>query len=339
MNNNSDIILHLSLIYGVGLASINKLIEIIGVKNFKSIYSLGQNDFLEIGFSKDKSNKLFKGLKDFNNFEQEKKLIEKNKIKIISILDENYPETLKNIENPPSILYCKGNIELLKFKKMISFIGSRDSHGYGKFVTENLVRDLIVEDWTIVSGGALGADTFAHEASLRFSGRTVSVLGSGLCKLYPKENKDLFNEILEKNGVLCSIFSCNQEPAKSNFPIRNRIISGLSLGTVVVQADEKSGSLITAQYALDQGRDIFAVPGMINDRLSFGVHNLIKNGGAILCLFQVVNTYLRKLNNIPILNVMVKIVMLMNNIIGWNLDKLFFRYDFYTINYLVVAKK
>lgn len=181
------------------------------------------------------------------------------KVKIIKIADKIYPESLKNIPDPPKILYCLGNLEILQ--KNIAVVGTRKITKYGQFVTSNLVKGLVENDITIVSGMALGVDGVAHWTAIRNGGKTVAVLGAGVDVIYPPENKDLYNSILESGGLIISEVPPGQRVSREMFPARNRIISGLSEAVIVTEAALKSGSLITARLALDQGRDVFAVPG------------------------------------------------------------------------------
>jgi len=223
--------------------------------------------------------------------EQELDLLAKYKANVLTIKDDLYPENLKTIHDPPPVLYFKGNI-IKQDKNSISLVGSRKATYYGKMVAENLSKDLALAGLTIISGMARGIDTAAHKGALSVNGRTFAVLGCGIDLIYPPENRRLAKEI-EESGALITEFSFSTLPERQNFPRRNRIISGLSLGTVVVEAGEKSGALITADFALEQGREVFAVPGNITSSLSNGTHNLIKQGA------KLVNNYRDILEEIP----------------------------------------
>lgn len=225
------------------------------------------------------------------NLEQELDLLDKHKVKVLTIEDDFYPQNLKEIHDPPPVLYFKGNI-IEKDKNSISIVGSRKATYYGKMVAENLSKDLALVGLTIISGMARGIDTAAHKGALSVNGRTIAVLGCGIDVIYPPENRRLAKEI-EESGAIITEFSFSALPERQNFPRRNRIISGLSLGTVVVEAEEKSGALITTDFALEQGREVFAVPGNINSSLSNGTHNLIKQGA------KLINTYQDILEEIP----------------------------------------
>lgn len=229
------------------------------------------------------SSRLFEDKNNINP-EQELDLIYKYKVNALTIEDALYPENLKTIHYPPPVLYFKGTI-IEADKNSISIVGSRKATYYGKMVAEKLSKDLALAGLTIISGMARGVDTAAHKGALSVNGRTVAVLGCGIDYIYPPENRRLVQEIQE-SGAVISEFPLSTLPERQNFPRRNRIISGLSLGTVVVEAAEKSGALITADFALDQGREVFAIPGNINSPLSNGSHNLIKQGAKLVNNYQ-----------------------------------------------------
>lgn len=207
-------------------------------------------------------------------------LIEKHNIDITTILDEEYPKSLHYIYDSPKVLYRKGEFQE-KDQLAIGIVGSRKATAYGKWATEKFVKELVNMDVTIVSGLALGIDAIAHRAALEEGGRTIAVLGNGLDTIYPKRNKALYEEI-PKNGTIITEYTLGVPPLAYNFPQRNRMISGLSLGIIVIEAKEKSGSLITAYHALEQGKEVFALPGNINSIFSKGTNQLIKDGAKIL---------------------------------------------------------
>ena len=197
-------------------------------------------------------------------------------ISIVSFWDDHYPMLLKKIYSPPVILYWKG--QPLQYKEdAVAVVGTRRFTPYGKSVTQKLTSDLVSKNISIVSGLARGIDTIAHKAAVAGGGRTISVLGSGLDVIYPGENRKLVEEICEK-GTLISEFPLGTKPDRGNFPQRNRIISGLAHATVVVEAGDRSGAILTALNAVDQNRDIFSVPGRITDKQSVGANRLIRNG-------------------------------------------------------------
>ena len=200
-------------------------------------------------------------------------------IEYTTIEDVHYPSLLKQIHDPPFILFYKGILK--KHTLNIAIVGSRICSNYGKEVTKYLASKLAEEGVNVVSGMARGIDSHAHLGTLATGGYTTAVLGSGLDVIYPPENKGMFNKIIQ-DGLVISEFPPGMPPEAANFPARNRIISGLSQGVIVVEAAIKSGSLITADFALEQGRDVFAVPGNITSKNSKGTNNLIKQGAKIV---------------------------------------------------------
>lgn len=204
----------------------------------------------------------------------------KKDIKVITQEDKSYPDRLKQIFDPPVVLYVKGEIKK-EDDRALAVVGTRKITSYGREVTEMLIRDLASYNFTIVSGLARGVDSLAHKLALENGLRTIAVLGSGVDVIYPPENKKLASEIIQ-NGALVSEIPPSVEPSRGYFPARNRIISGLSLGVLITEADEKSGSLITAGQALEQNREVFAVPGPIYSKLSRGPAELIKQGAKLV---------------------------------------------------------
>jgi DNA processing protein len=201
----------------------------------------------------------------------------------ILLLDDGvYPSSLREIYDPPIVLYVKGAWSECLDQPCVGVVGSRKCSTYGQNTSVMLARDLAQRGITVVSGFARGIDAAAHRGALEAGGRTVAVLGTGINQVYPREHQRLAAEILKGGGALISQFPLGTPPVAENFPYRNRIISGLSLGIVVVEASEHSGSLITARLAIEQNRDVFAVPGNITSRNSFGTNYLIKGAGAKL---------------------------------------------------------
>ena len=226
--------------------------------------------------------------------------IEKFGCQVVIQSDENYPELLRQIYDPPVVLYVKGTL-LAKDKNGVAIVGSRMTTHYGVETARKLAHQLAYIGVTIVSGGARGIDTAAHQGALLSKGRTIAVLGTGINLIFPAENVELFERIAAQ-GALITQFPFNRKADKQSFPIRNRLVAGMTLGTVVVEANLTSGALITARMAADNGRQVFAVPGRIDSPRSKGCHELIKNGaklceGAedILCEFE----YLFPANNRP----------------------------------------
>lgn len=222
--------------------------------------------------------KIVQSIKDID-IKEELGLIKKHGVKVITFLDEDYPKNLKNIYAPPVVLYVKGEI-LPQDDIAIAIVGSRLASFYGIQTAERLGFELASRGITIVSGLARGIDSSAHKGALKAKGRTLAILGSGIANIYPEEHKTLAQKISE-SGALISEFPMMTIPDKGNFPKRNRIISGLSVGVVIVEAAEKSGALITSDIALEQGREVFAVPGKIDSITSRGTNKLIKQGAKL----------------------------------------------------------
>ena len=197
----------------------------------------------------------------------------------ITIKDDVYPECLKEISNPPLKLYYKGNLDLLKEERLIAVVGTRNPSSYGKLCCEYMVKKMSRANITIVSGFAKGIDSIAHKTSLLTDGKTIAVIASGLDIVYPASNLSLYREIEEK-GLILSEYEAGVKPFKSNFPQRNRIIAGLSRGTIVVESKDRGGSLITADLALEFNRDVYAVPGDVFSEYSKGCNNLIRDSRA-----------------------------------------------------------
>lgn len=214
------------------------------------------------------------------DFEWEK--MQRENIQMLILSDPQYPALLKEITNPPYIIYKKGGLDF-NYSPMISIVGSRRYTSYGSQIATSLAKDLASAGVVVVSGMALGIDTFAHRGALDNAGKTVAVLGNSLddMNIYPRNNLNLSREIIE-NGALLSEYPIEMPAGKLTFPARNRIVAGLSLGTIVIEAGEKSGSLITANMALEYNREIFSVPGSIFSPLSYGTNNLIKSGARVV---------------------------------------------------------
>lgn len=205
----------------------------------------------------------------------------------VLILDDgSYPYLLREIADPPITLYVKGDWQACFDAPCIGVIGSRKCSTYGENASEMLARDLAENGICVVSGFARGIDSAAHRGALRGKGKTIAVFGTGIDQVYPKENKKLVDEILESGGAIVSQFPLETPPLKENFPYRNRIISGLSYGVLLVEASERSGSLITARLAMEQNREVLAVPGNITSRNSFGTNYLIKSGAKLVQQWQ-----------------------------------------------------
>jgi len=195
---------------------------------------------------------------------------------LMTIWDDDYPQALKQIYDPPPMLFVRGTL-LPQDRFAVGIVGMRQPSVYGKLVTQQIASKLLERKLNIISGLAYGIDTIAHETAVKLAGRTIAVLGSGVDNIYPPENRALAQKIIDRGAVI-SEFPMATEPDRGNFPRRNRIISGMSLGIVVVEAGEKSGALLTADFAVEQNREVFAVPGNINSPRSIGPNSLIKQG-------------------------------------------------------------
>jgi len=211
---------------------------------------------------------------------REMELIKKRRVEVVSCFDEGYPANLKEIYDPPVILYVKGELTD-EDRYSIGIVGSRHASRYGLQTAERLGCELASRGLTVVSGLARGIDAAGHKGALKAKGRTIAVLGSGLANIYPPENIELADEIA-KDGAVISEFPMLMEPCKGNFPRRNRIISGLSLGVIVVEAARNSGALITTDFALEQGRELFAVPGQARTATAAGTNMLIRQGAKLV---------------------------------------------------------
>lgn len=202
-------------------------------------------------------------------------------MEILSKEDKCYPKRLLKIKDAPTKLYVEGNYQLLN-KDSIAIVGTRKSTEYGQKYAKKFAEELSQRGMCIVSGLAVGIDTIAHINSMKEQGKTIAVLGSGFNKIYPEENKLLFNQILENNGCVVSEYPPDEEMDKSNFPKRNRIISGISLGTLVIEATYRSGSTITAKYAIEQRKEVFCIPNRLDISTGYSTNLLIKNGANLV---------------------------------------------------------
>ena len=214
------------------------------------------------------------------DLEAEWKRLQQSGAQLLTWDDAGYPHNLRQTPNPPPVLYVRGEINS-QDSLAVAIVGTRRASAYGREVTHTLVTELVQHGITIVSGLALGIDAIAHQTAVEAGGRTLAVLGSGVDQVYPASNRAIATGV-QQNGALISEYSLGTKPEASNFPPRNRIISGLSLCVIVVEAGERSGALLTAQFAAEQGRDVFAVPGSILHPGSIGCNQLIQNGAAPL---------------------------------------------------------
>jgi DNA processing protein len=267
----------LKSIDGIGNVNFGALVDQFG--SLPAVFAASSHDLKEIkGISSPLASAIV-GFKDWDKVKRELDLLDKQKIGIITYEDELYPQKLLNIYDRPPFIYVLGSLN--KDDINIAIVGSRMASTYGKYTTEKISRELALKGITVVSGMARGIDSAAHRGAIIAHGRTIAILGSGLDVIYPPENEKLFAGIVE-NGAVISEFPPGTPPRSSNFPARNRIISGMSYGVVIVEAGEKSGSLITARLALEQGREVFAVPGSIDSAGSRGTNKLIKQGAKLI---------------------------------------------------------
>jgi DNA processing protein len=250
-------------------------------KTPENIFRAGIQELMGVaGIGKNTAENILRVSEDKRLLDKERKLIERYKVKVVTVFDEDYPQILKQIYDPPVVLYIKGELKAVD-KTSIAIVGSRRCTYYGRDTATRLAAELASLGITVTSGMARGIDTAAHNGALDAGGRTIAVLGSGLANIYPPENIRLAERIAD-SGAVISEFPMTMPPLSENFPRRNRIISGLSLGTVVVEAAEDSGALITTRCALEQGREVFSVPGQAGSAVSKGTNQLIRDGAKLV---------------------------------------------------------
>lgn len=268
----------LNLLPDIGSLRIRNLVEHFG--RVEDIFSAQINDLCQVKDIGEKLAKRILSVPKEIDLDKELKLIEKYQVKLIFWGDENYPTGLKTLPDPPMVIYLCGELKEEDIFA-ISIVGTRRATNYGKMVTERLAKGLAEAKITVISGLARGIDTVAHQSALSAGGRTLAVLGNGLAVHYPPENRKLEEKIIN-SGALLSEFPMTYPPERANFPRRNRLIAGLSFGVIVIEAGIQSGALITARLALEQGREVFAVPGSIFSPYSRGTHLLIKEGAKLV---------------------------------------------------------
>ena len=291
-----------SLIPKLGASRKLKLLEIF--KSPEIIYNLSKKELMQInGIGEEIANNII-NLKNNQLIEKHIEFMKQNNIDFINIFDKEYPQKLKEIYDPPVSLYIKGNKKILN-ENNIAIVGCRDCTDYGKKAAKYFAYNLAKQNINIVSGLAKGIDSYSHLGCIavyyeqenkrnmpkyinneNYIGKTIAVVGNGLDITYPKENIEIAKKIIRSGGAIISEYPCGTKPEKMNFPARNRIISGLSKRIIVVEAKEKSGTLITVDFALEQGRDVFVVPGNINSINSIGTNDLIKQGAKIVTTFE-----------------------------------------------------
>ena len=268
----------LNMLEGVGPVKVRALIEALGSPEF--IFNTPHKELVRVqGIGAELARRILDAPTSLDCTAEVQKA-NRHGIRIVAFSDNEYPLNLKEIHDPPLVLYIRGSLSAHD-RHAVAIVGSRRTSHYGRVVSDRLAYQLAKVGFTVVSGLARGVDTTAHEGSLKGGGRTLAVLGSALDRLYPPENTDLADRIA-KQGALLSEFPMGTEPSRSTFPIRNRIVSGLCSGIVVVEAGRNSGALITANEAMEQGRLVFAVPGRIDTPTSKGCHDLLKQGARLV---------------------------------------------------------
>ena len=270
--------LWLTLNVGLSRHKIKRLLDDFGTVD--NIFDASKKDFSCLEYIDDDiKNKLIN--KDVTNLSQIESIMEKYRVRLLTVDSPDYPRDLKEIDDAPVMLYARGaNIDLNEYL-CIAMVGTRKCTKYGAKVAEAMACEMAEEGALVVSGMADGIDTYSHIGALKAGAPTVAILGCGVNNPYPKKNAGLMKRIMEK-GMVISEYPFNSEPKPWHFPERNRIIAGLSKGTLVVEGEEQSGSLITANYAAEFNRDVFAVPGNIDSMMSKGTNNLIKNGAYVV---------------------------------------------------------
>lgn len=264
----------LSRIEGLNPKFLNDLLE--KYKSPRIIWEKTKEELIEDGIKEIYAKEII-NTKYRNELEKYLDYMKRNNIELITIEDKEYPDKLKLIYDPPIVIYIKGNKKILN-EKSVAIVGCRLCTKYGENIAKKLAYNLSLNNINVISGLARGIDSCAHKGSLNGEGKTIAVVGCGLDRVYPEENKELFNKIINNNGAIISEYVIGTKPLAKNFPKRNRIISGLSNGVIVVEAREKSGTLITADFALEQGKEVYAVPGNITNCNSYGTNELIKQG-------------------------------------------------------------
>ena len=281
MTTNAELVyqLALTLVPNIGCVQAKILVEHFG--DVATVFKAKESTLKNIEGIGEIRARSIKSFSDFSTAEEEIKFIEKFKIKTLFIGSNDYPRRLMNCYDSPTLLFCKGDANL-NASKIIAMVGTRNHSEYGKHITEKLVKDLTDQQIMVISGLAFGIDAIAHKAAIKNGLATVGVLAHGLDQVYPSEHTGLAKDILKNNGGLLTEYRSKTRPDKHNFPVRNRIVAGMSDATIVTETGIKGGSMITAELANGYNKDVFAVPGKITDTKSAGCNYLVKNNKAIL---------------------------------------------------------
>jgi DNA processing protein len=279
MKERRHILFHIHHCRGIGLKGTKRILE--SLQKLHSIFDLSPSTLQQITLSTTVNSELF--YRDLHSFDSEryKKLYSENDIDWITIMDEEYPALLSNVYDPPFLLFLKGNRNLLQKQKKLAIIGSRNATTYTDKILRDIIPQLVKKEVVIVSGLAQGADTVAHNQTIQSGGQTIGVLGGGFNHIYPKQNEGLAHHMM-KHQLLLSEYPPYIKPEKWQFPFRNRIISGLSDAVLVTEARKKSGTFITADYALNEGREVLCIPGSIYEPLAEGTNSLIQEGARMV---------------------------------------------------------
>jgi DNA processing protein len=279
--NNDDLLFQLALCVVPNVGDVHNKILINHFGNARSVFKARQHDLERIEGIGSVRARSIKQFNDFSTAEEEVRFIEKFKIKTFFLTDPGYPKRLLQCYDSPTVVFYKGEADL-NASRMIAIVGTRNNTEYGKQFTEKLVKDLKEQDVIIVSGLAYGIDAIAHKAALKHDVPTIGVVGHGLDTIYPADHAPMAKEMIKNGGGIFSEFFSKTKPDKHNFPLRNRIVAGLTDATVTVETDIKGGSMITAKLADAYNRDVFAVPGRSIDKKSSGCNHLIRMNKAIL---------------------------------------------------------
>lgn len=271
-------LIHISNCRGITRKTVRRFLQI--DPTLQTIYSMSSSAISKAFLIPTKSATLFYSDLHSTSLRQKIKQELKNCI-TLTFIDESYPNVFRNIQDSPLVLYMKGDMSLLNHFPALSVIGTRNPSREAVGKIKTIVSPLIKKEWLIVSGMAKGIDSYAHQLSLSLSGKTIAILGGGFNHIYPKQNIGLFHQIVE-NGLVISEYPPYMPPARFHFPERNRLISGLSFGTLVIEATERSGTMITVDQALDQGREVYAIPGSPLIPQTKGCHQMIQDGAKLV---------------------------------------------------------